>query len=220
MSKLTLRDLDVRGKRVLVRVDFNVPLEERDGKMVITDDTRIRESLPTIAWLRQHGAKVILMSHLGRPKGRPNEKYSLRPVGDHLHTLINHPVAFAHETVGEIPRKIIAEMCPGDVTLLENLRFQPEEEANDKHFAQQLAGLGDVYVNDAFGAAHRAHASTAGITGFIAQSAMGLLMEKELRYLHEELDHPAKPFLVIMGGAKVSDKMGVLKALMEKADTI
>ncbi len=220
MARLSLRDLDVRGKRVLVRVDFNVPMEERDGKMVITDDTRIRESLPTINWLREHGAKVILMSHLGRPKGKPNEKYSLRPVGDYLHTLINQSVAFAHETIGKIPEKIIAEMCEGDVTLLENLRFQPEEEANDSQFAQALARLGDIYVNDAFGAAHRAHASTAGITKFVAQSAMGLLMEKELRYLHEELDRPDKPFLVIMGGAKVSDKIGVLKALMERADTI
>ncbi|MGI9114954.1 MAG: phosphoglycerate kinase [Chthoniobacterales bacterium] len=220
MAKLSLRDLDVRGKRVLVRVDFNVPMEERGGKMVITDDTRLRESLPTIEWLRDHGAKVILMSHLGRPKGKANEKYSLRPVGDYLHTLINHPVAFAHQTIGEIPEKIIADMCPGGLTLLENLRFQPEEEANEPQFAQALAKLGDLYVNDAFGAAHRAHASTAGITKFVTQSAMGLLMEKELRYLHEELDHPAKPFLVIMGGAKVSDKIGVLKALMEKADTI
>jgi phosphoglycerate kinase len=220
MSKVTLRDLNVRNKRVLVRVDFNVPMEERDGKMVITDDTRIRESLSTIKWLREQGAKVILMSHLGRPKGKPNEEYSLRPIGDYLHNLINHPVAFAHETIGDIPQKIIADMRDGDVTLLENLRFQPEEEANDSKFAEALASLGDLYVNDAFGAAHRAHASTAGITGFVAKSAMGLLMEKELRYLHEELDRPAKPFLVIMGGAKVSDKIGVLRALMEKADTI
>ena len=220
MSKVTLRDLNVRNKRVLVRVDFNVPMEERDGKMVITDDTRIRESLSTINWLREQGAKVILMSHLGRPKGKPNEEYSLRPIGDYLHNLINHPVAFAHETIGDIPQKIIADMRDGDVTLLENLRFQPEEEANDSKFAEALASLGDLYVNDAFGAAHRAHASTAGITGFVAKSAMGLLMEKELRYLHEELDRPAKPFLVIMGGAKVSDKIGVLRALMEKADTI
>jgi phosphoglycerate kinase len=218
--KLSLRDLEVRGKRVLVRVDFNVPMEERNGKMVITDDTRIRESLPTINWLREHGAKVILMTHLGRPKGKPNEKYSLRPVGDYLHTLIDHSVAFAHETIGEIPEKIIADMREGDVTLLENLRFQPEEEANDSQFAKALAALGDFYVNDAFGAAHRAHASTAGITKFVAKSATGLLMEKELRYLHEELDQPAKPFLVIMGGAKVSDKIDVLTALMEKADTI
>jgi phosphoglycerate kinase len=220
MAKLSVRDLNVRGRRVLVRVDFNVPMEERGGKIFITDDTRIRESLPTINWLREHGARVILMSHLGRPKGKPNEKYSLRPVGDYLHTLINHSVAFAHETVGDIPEKIIADMREGDVTLLENLRFQPEEEANDSQFAKSLANLGDLYVNDAFGAAHRAHASTAGITKLVAKSAMGFLMEKELRYLHEELDQPSKPFLVIMGGAKVSDKIGVLKALMEKADTI
>ena len=220
MSKLSLRDLKVAGRRVLVRVDFNVPMEERDGKVVITDDTRIRESLPTLNWLREHGAKVILMSHLGRPKGKVNEKYSLRPVAEYLHNLISHPVAFAHETIGDIPQKIIADMREGDVTLLENLRFQPEEEANDPKFAQELAKLGDLFVNDAFGAAHRAHASTAGIARFATKSAMGLLMEKELRYLHEELDQPAKPFVVIMGGAKVSDKIGVLKALMEKADTI
>ena len=231
MPKLSVRDLEVRGKRLLVRVDFNVPTEERDGKSAsrtdssrgeirITDDTRVRESLPTINWLREHGARTILMSHLGRPKGKPVEKYSLRWVADHLHTLINHPVIFAHETVGKIPEEIIAHMNAGDVALLENLRFQPEEEANDPKFAEALARLGDLYVNDAFGAAHRAHASTAGITKFVAKSAMGFLMEKELKYLHEELDQPAKPFLVIMGGAKVSDKIGVLKALMEKADAI
>ena len=220
MAKLTLRDLDVPGKRVLVRLDFNVPIEERDGKIVITDDTRIRESLPTINWLRDQGAKTILMSHLGRPKGRRVEKYSLRPIGDHLHNLINQPVIFSQDIIDRIPEEIIAHMRDGDVTLLENLRFQPEEEANDPQFAQALAKLGDLYVNDAFGAAHRAHASTVGVTRFIAKSAMGFLMEKELKYLHEELDHPAKPFLVIMGGAKVSDKIGVLKALIAKADTI
>jgi len=220
MAKLTLRDLDIRRKRVLVRVDFNVPIEERDGKIVITDDTRIRESLPTINWLREQRAKTILMSHFGRPKGKRVEKYSLRPIGDYLHNLINQPVIFSHETIGKIPEEIIAHMRDGDVTLLENLRFQPEEEANDPQFAQALAKLADLYVNDAFGAAHRAHASTVGVTRFIAKSAMGFLMEKELRYLHEELDHPAKPFLVIMGGAKVSDKIGALKALIEKADTI
>jgi len=229
--KLSLRDLDVRGKRVLVRVDFNVPTEQREGKSAsrtdsssgeieIADDTRIRESLPTINWLREHGAKTILMSHLGRPKGTPAEKYSLRWVADHLHTLINHPVIFSHDTIGKIPEEIIAHMNDGDVALLENLRFQPEEETNDPKFAETLARLGDLYVNDAFGAAHRAHASTAGITKFVAKSAMGFLMEKELKYLHEELDQPAKPFVVIMGGAKVSDKIGVLKALMEKADAI
>ena len=220
MPKLSVRDLKVQGKRVLVRVDFNVPVEERDGQIVITDDTRIREALPTINWLREHGAKTILMSHFGRPKGKPVEKYSLRPIGDYLHTLINHPVIFSHDTIGKIPEEIIAHMKEGDVALLENVRFQPAEEANDAEFAEALSKLGDLYVNDAFGAAHRAHASTAGITKFVPQSAMGFLMEKELRYLHEELDRPGKPFVVIMGGAKVSDKIGVLKALMEKADTI
>src|SRR6476619_625578 len=220
MKKLSIRDLDVHGQRVLVRVDFNVPTEDRDGKIAITDDTRIRESLPTIKYLREQGAKTILMAHFGRPKGKPVEKYSLRPVADYLHTLIDHPVAFSHETIGDIPEAIIRDMKDGDVTLLENVRFHAGEEANDPAFAEALAKLGDLYVNDAFGAAHRAHASTAGITKFMQKSAMGLLMEKELHYLHEELDHPGKPFVVIMGGAKVSDKIGVLKALMEKADTI
>jgi phosphoglycerate kinase len=220
MAKLTLRDLDVRGKRVLVRVDFNVPTEMRGGKARITDDTRIRESLPTINYLRKHGAKTILMAHLGRPKGKPVPKYSLRPIGEHLHSLIHHPVIFSHDTIGEVPEKIIAHMENGDVALLENVRFQPEEEANDPKFAETLAKLGDLYINDAFGAAHRAHASTAGITKFLPKSAMGFLMEKELKYLREGLEKPAKPFVVILGGAKVSDKIGVLKALMEKADTI
>ncbi len=219
--KLSVKDLDVKGKRILVRVDFNVPVEEAEGTARITDDTRIREALPTINWLREHGARTILMSHFGRPKGKPVPKYSLRPVADHLHTLIKCPVAFSTETIGEIPRKIIADMCDGEVMLLENLRFQPEEEANDPGFAKALADLGDkLYVNDAFGAAHRAHASTAGITKFVDKAAMGFLIEKELKYLHDELDKPARPFLVIMGGAKVSDKIGVLKALMGKADTI
>jgi 3-phosphoglycerate kinase len=218
--KLTLRDLEVRGKRVLVRVDFNVPLTEHGDHIHIADDTRIREALPTIQYLREHGAKTILMSHLGRPKGKPVAKYSLRPIADHLHSLINHPVIFSHNTIGPDAEKIIAHMQEGDVALLENLRFQPEEEANDLKFAGALANFGELYVNDAFGAAHRAHASTVGITKFVSPGAMGFLMEKELKYLHEELDKPAKPFLVIMGGAKVSDKIGVLKALMEKADTI
>lgn len=220
MNKLSVRDLEVRGRRVLVRVDFNVPLEEHGDHVHITDDTRIREALPTIRYLREQGAKTILMSHLGRPKGQRAEKYSLRPLADYLHSLLGCPVLFSHETTGKIPEQIIASLRDGDVALLENLRFQPEEEANDAKFAEALARLGDLYVNDAFGAAHRAHASTAGITKFISQSAMGFLLEKELKYLHEELDRPAKPFLVILGGAKVSDKIGVLKALMEKADTI
>ncbi|MBA3831886.1 MAG: phosphoglycerate kinase [Chthoniobacterales bacterium] len=219
MSKLALRDLDVRGKHVLVRVDFNVPTEERNGAIVITDDTRIQESLPTIQFLREHGAKTILTAHFGRPKGQPVEKYSLRPVGLALHDLIGHPVAFSHDCIGPDAEAIVADMEEGDVTLLENLRFHPEEEANDPKFAEALAQLSDgLYVNDAFGAAHRAHASTAGITQFVSQAAMGFLMEKELKYLHEELAQPRPPFLVIMGGAKVSDKIGVIKALMEKAD--
>ncbi len=220
MAKLTVRDLDVRDKRVLVRVDFNVPLEERDGEMAITDDTRIRESLPTIKYLREQGAKTILMSHLGRPKGKPTPKYSLRPVGMKLHDLIDNPVIFSHDCIGADAEKIVASLCPGDVALLENLRFYAGEEANDSMFAESLAKFGDYYVNDAFGAAHRAHASTAGITEFVAKSAMGFLMEKELKYLQGELEKPAKPFVVILGGAKVSDKIGVIKALMEKADTI
>src|SRR5207253_1764941 len=213
MGKLSVRDVDVGGKRVLVRVDFNVPIKEDGDKIEITDDTRIRESLPTINYLCEHNAKTILMSHFGRPKGKRVDKYSLRPIGDFLHSLINHPVIFSHDTIGDVPEKIIEHMQPGDVALLENLRFQWEEEANDPKFAEALARFADIYVNDAFGAAHRAHASTAGVTKFVPQSAMGFLMEKELKYLHEELDNPAKPFLVIMGGAKVSDKIGVLKAL-------
>jgi 3-phosphoglycerate kinase len=218
--KLTVRDLDVRHKRVLMRVDFNVPLGERDGHFKITDDTRVRESLPTIKYLREQGAKTILMSHLGRPKGQPVPKYSLRPVGVRLHDLIEHPVVFSHDCIGADAETIVASLQPGDVALLENLRFYAGEEANDPRFAEALAKLGDLYVNDAFGAAHRAHASTAGITKFVSQSAMGFLMEKELKYLKGELENPAKPFLVILGGSKVSDKIGVLKALMEKADTI
>jgi phosphoglycerate kinase len=221
MPKLTVRDLEVYGKRVLVRVDFNVPTEERNGDILITDDTRIRESLPTINYLREHGAKTILMAHFGRPKGRPVEKYSLRPVGVALHNLIDHPVAFSHDCIGPDAEKIVSDMKEGDVTLLENVRFHAEEEANDPAFAESLAKLSDgLYVNDAFGAAHRAHASTAGVTKFVRQAAMGFLMEKELKYLQEELAHPARPFLVILGGSKVSDKIGVIKALLDKADTI
>jgi 3-phosphoglycerate kinase len=220
MAKLILRDLDVRGKRVLVRADFNVPTETRGGKFRVTDDTRIRETLPTINYLREHGAKVILMSHFGRPKGKPVEKYSLRPIGEYLYSLIHHPVIFSHDTIGDVPKKIIDHMEIGDVALLENLRFQPGEEANDRNFAKALAELVDLYVNDAFGAAHRAHASTVGVTRFVEKSAMGFLMEKELKHLKEGLEKPARPFVVILGGAKVSDKIGVLKALMEKADTI
>src|SRR6266576_34664 len=220
MQKLSLRDLAVRGKRVLVRADFNVPTETRGGKFRVTDDTRIRETLPTINYLREHGAKVILMSHFGQPKGKPVEKYFLRPVGEVLYSLIHHPVIFSRDTIGDVPKEIIDHMESGDVALLENVRFQPGEEANDRNFAKALAELGDLYVNDAFGVAHRAHASTLGVTRFVEKSAMGFLMEKELKHLKEGLEKPARPFVVILGGAKVSDKIGVLKALMEKADSI
>ena len=180
-----------------------MPTEERDGDIVITDDTRMRESLPTINYLREQGAKTILMSHFGRPKGKPMRKYSLRPVGVALHDLINHPVTFSHDCIGADAEKIVADMKEGDVTLLENVRFHAGEEANDPMFAESLAKVGDgLYVNDAFGAAHRAHARTAGITRFVEQSAMGFLMEKELKYLGDELAKPAKPFVVILGGVE------------------
>ncbi len=219
MQKLTLHDVDVSNRRVLMRVDFNVPTEEKDGKIVITDDTRIRETLPTLRYLREHEAKVILMAHFGRPKGKPVAKYSLAPVAERLAELLERPVQFSPETVGESVEHRAAHLQPRDVLLLENVRFHAEEEANDPAFSQALARLGDVYVNDAFGAAHRAHASTAGVASYVAESAMGLLMEKELQYLHGELAEPKKPFVVILGGSKVSDKIGVIKALMEKADT-
>ena len=220
MPKLSLRDLDVAGKRVLVRVDFNVPIDRKDGQATITDDTRIRETLPTIQHLRDQGAKVILMAHFGRPKGKVNLEFTLRPVADHLHTLLGHPVSFSTDAVGSVPESIIAHMQPGDVVLLENVRFHAEEEANDPAFAAQLAKLGDVYVNDAFGAAHRAHASTEGVARLVKPAAAGLLMEKELTYLQDELETPEKPFLVILGGAKVSDKIKVIDRLLDKADTI
>ena len=219
MPKLSLRDLDVNHRKVLVRVDFNVPTEEQDGRVSITDDTRIRETLPTIQYLRDHGAAVVLMAHFGRPKGMPVPKYSLRPVADRLAELLQAPVRFSPECIGDAVERQVAALQAGDVLLLENMRFHTEEEANDPVFSQALARLGDLYVNDAFGAAHRAHASTAGVAAYLPQAASGLLMEKELQYLQEELAAPARPFVVILGGSKVSDKIGVIKALMEKAST-
>jgi 3-phosphoglycerate kinase len=218
MAKLSVRDLDVKGRRVLMRVDFNVPTEEIDGKIRITDDTRIRESLPTIELLREKGAKVVLLAHFGRPKGKPNPKYSLKPVAEHLMQMIPPPVSFSPEVIGPEAEAASKALPDAGVLLVENVRFFSEEEANEEGFAKALARLGDVYVNDAFGAAHRAHASTAGVARFLPQAAMGLLMERELQYLHEELAHPDKPFLVILGGSKVSDKIEVIKALMAKAD--
>ena len=218
MAKLSVRDLDVKGRRVLMRVDFNVPTEEIDGKIRITDDTRIRESLPTIELLREKGAKLILLAHFGRPKGKPNPKYTLNPVADHLKQMIPPPVSFSPEVIGPDAEAASKALPDGGVLLVENVRFFHEEEANEEGFAKALARLGDVYVNDAFGAAHRAHASTAGVARFLPQAAMGLLMERELQYLDEELANPDRPFLVILGGSKVSDKIEVIKALMAKAD--
>jgi 3-phosphoglycerate kinase len=218
MEKLSVRDLGVKGRRVLVRVDFNVPTEEIDGKIRITDDTRVRESLPTIELLRAKGAKVVLLAHFGRPKGKPNLKYSLRPVADHLAQMIPPPVHFSPEVIGPNVEAASKALPDGGVLLVENVRFFSEEEANAESFAQALAKLGDLYVNDAFGAAHRAHGSTAGVAKYLPQAAMGLLMERELRYLKDELANPDRPFLVILGGSKVSDKIAAIKALMEKAD--
>lgn len=218
MPKLSVRDLEVKGRRVLVRVDFNVPTEQVGEGIRITDDTRIRESLPTIQLLREKGAKVVLLAHFGRPKGKRNPKYSLRPVAKRLAELVGAEVEFSPEVIGDQAEKASRQLMEGGILLIENVRFYEQEEANDADFARQLARLGDVFVNDAFGAAHRAHASTEGVAHCLSPAAMGLLMEKELRYLQDELATPEKPFLVILGGAKVSDKIGVIKALMEKAD--
>ena len=224
MAKLSIRDLDLAHKHVFMRVDFNVPLSD-DGKE-ITDDTRIRETLPTLEYALRHKAKLILASHLGRPKGKVNPKYSLRPVVDRLRMLLDHHlgeqvnVAFAPDCVGELATELARQLESGQVLLLENLRFHAEEEANDPKFAQQLASLCDIYVNDAFGSAHRAHASTEGITHFVKQSAAGLLMEKELNYMGKALTAPARPFVAILGGAKVSDKIQVIDHLLTKVDAI
>jgi len=224
MAKLTVKDLNVRGKRVFVRVDYNVPLEEKDGQMVITDETRIRETLPTLKLLTEQGAKIILAAHLGRPKGQREPSMSLRPVAARLAELLGRPVAFVDDCVGEKAEKTVGLLQPGDVLLLENVRYYKEEEANDAAFAEKLAKLADVYVNDAFGAAHRAHASTEGIARVISKRggacAAGLLMERELKFLGDELENPARPFIVILGGAKVSDKILVIDRLLEKANTI
>jgi len=212
MNKLSIRDLELSGRRVFIRVDFNVPIKE--GK--VDDDTRIRAAVPTIKYATDHGARVLLASHLGRPKGQRMDKYSLRPVADHLSHLLNQTVAFADDCVGPSAEAKVAALKDGEVVLLENLRFQPEEEKNDEQFARQLASLCGGYVNDAFGAAHRAHASTAGITKFVQPAAAGLLMEKELDYLGRVITNPEHPFVAILGGAKVSDKIPVISALIDR----
>ena len=222
MPKLSLRDLDLTNKRVLIRVDFNVPL--KDG--LILDDTRILETLPTIEYALRHRAKVILASHLGRPKGKPVPALSLRPLVDHLRTLLdqrldrNENVAFSPDCVGPLATELATQLESGQTLLLENLRFHPEEEANDPAFAKQLASLCDLFVNDAFGTAHRAHASTEGITHHVAQSAAGFLLEKEMTFLGKVLTAPDKPFVAIIGGSKVSDKIEIVNSLLDKADTI
>jgi phosphoglycerate kinase len=212
MTKLSIRDLDLSGKRVFIRVDFNVPI--KDGQ--VDNDARIRAALPTVSYATEHGARVILASHLGRPKGQRVDKYSLKPVADHLSHLLGKPVAFADDCVGPAVEEQVEALKDGDILLLENLRFHPEEEKNDDEFARQLASLCDLYVNDAFGAAHRAHASTAGITKFVQSAAAGLLMEKELDYLGRVITNPEHPFVAILGGAKVSDKIPVINSLIDR----
>jgi phosphoglycerate kinase len=218
MAKLSIKDLDLQGKRAFVRVDFNVPIE--DGR--IGDDTRIRASLPTISYALEHGATVVLASHLGRPKGRPSPELSLRPIAERLSELVGRPVTFAEDCVGEAAQRAVDQVhrAGGGVVLLENLRFHPEEEKNDAAFAKRLASLADVYIDDAFGAAHRAHASVDAITRHVPKAAAGLLMEQELRYLGHVLEAPDRPFIAILGGAKVSDKLEVIQNLLGKVDCL
>ena len=215
MAKLSIKDIDLAGKRVFVRVDFNVPLDE-NGR--VTDDTRIRAAIPTIDYALGGGAQVILASHLGRPKGKPEPRYSLAPAADRLSELLSRRVKLAPESIGPEVRVMVDALEPGQALMLENVRFHPGEEKNDPEYAKALADLADVYVNDAFGTAHRAHASTEGITHFLSQSAAGLLMEKELKYLGQVLENPEHPFVVILGGAKVSDKIPVIENLLKSAN--
>ena len=224
MDKLTVSEINARGKRVFLRVDYNVPMEEKEGRMVITDETRIKETLPTLQLLIKQGARVILAAHLGRPKGQREPSMSLRPVAERLADMLGRPVAFVDDCIGDKVEKTASILREGDVLVLENIRYYAEEEANDPGFAEKLARVADLYVNDAFGAAHRAHASTEGVARVVAarggHCAAGLLMERELKFLGDELESPARPFVVVLGGAKVSDKIGVIDKLLEKADAI
>lgn len=218
MNKKTVKDIDVNGKKVLVRCDFNVPLDEN---LNITDDTRITAALPTIKYLMENGAKVILCSHLGRPKGEVNEKYSLKPVSKRLSELLNTDVKFATDIVGDSAKSMVESLEDGEVGLLENVRFDPREEKNDEVLSKELASLCDgIYVNDAFGTAHRAHSSTEGVSHFVKEAVAGFLMQKEIEFLSGTLENPKKPFVAILGGAKVSDKIGVIENLLEKVDKI
>jgi phosphoglycerate kinase len=214
-NKKSVVDIDVKNKHVLVRVDYNVPI--KDGK--VGDDTRIRAAMPTLDYLLQHGAAVILCSHLGRPKGGPDPKFSLKPVADYLGQLMGKPVAFAPDCIGPVAEAAAKALKPGEVLLLENTRFHPEEEKNDLEMARKLASLADIYVNDAFGSAHRAHSSTEGVARFLPAVA-GFLMEKEIQYLGQAIADPKRPFITILGGAKISDKIGVIRNLLTKADAI
>lgn len=216
LDKKTIEDIDVSGKKVLVRVDFNVPLDENRH---ITDDRRIREALPTIKYLIEHNAMVILVSHLGRPKGKFDEKYSMAPVAERLQELLDKPVVLAKDVIGDSAKACVAAMKPGDIVLLENVRFHAEEEKNDPDFAKALAGLAEIYVNDAFGTAHRAHASTAGVAAYLPAVA-GYLIKKELDIMGRALDNPERPFVAVLGGVKVSDKIGVISNLIDKVDTL
>ncbi len=213
--KLSITDIQVNGKEVLMRCDFNVPY---NGELEITDDTRIQAAIPSIKHLLENGAKLVICSHMGRPAGKPEEKYSLRPVGLRLSEILGAPIAFADDTIGDHATLLRSQLEPGHAVLLENTRFDDKEKANDPEFAKALAGNAEIFVNDAFGTAHRAHASTEGVTHHIAQSAMGFLIAAELEFLQDKLKTPAKPFLAIMGGKKVSDKIQVIKAMMDKAD--
>ncbi len=217
MPKLSIRDLDLDGKRIFVRVDFNVPLSKAGE---ITEDTRIRQTLPTLRYALERGARLVLASHLGRPQGKPNPAMSLAPVVVHLSKLLNRPIVFASDCVGPAAEKPASGLRNGELLLLENLRFHPEEEANDPEFSRQLARLADLYVNDAFGTAHRAHASTEGVTRFFPQAAAGFLMEKELNYLTKALSSPERPFVALLGGAKVSDKIEVIRNLLPLVDAL